>query len=405
MQVKTMEPWLLNPVRIAASSFSSLRLLVFLLIAPGCALYSVPYRDSETISQAYDYDKNTTFRAVRSHLNINGFVILRENPSLGHIQARYSFPGTATWGSAAARMTKYVESPFPLVINPYGKNSFVTISVQVEEPASNKSQVSVRAHFQTWGEPQGVGGVGPFSMTSKHIWEREFLNDLVPMFAMISKQTTPASATGTGFLLDEGYLLTAQHIIAGRSKITAHLEGRRFAASVVLEDAVNDLALLKLDGDLSAINQTGLPLGDSSTGKQGEKVWTLGYPLSELLGEKSVLNEGSISSVYGLRGDPRLFQISVPIQPGSSGGPLLNGQGEVIGVAVSSLDDIAILRATGAIPQNVNFAIKINYAFPLLSSIPKLKTASSREKNPITSNFSEMVEQVRPKVVLIQAAR
>lgn len=242
-------------------------------------------------------------------------------------------------------------------------------------------------------------------MTSKHIWEREFLNDLTPTFARLPKQTTPAAATGTGFLLDQGYMLTAQHVISGRSKLTAYLEGRHFLATVVLEDAANDLALLKLHGDLSAINQTGLPLGDSSSAKQGDRVWTLGFPLSELLGEKSVLNEGSISSIYGIKGDPRLFQVSVPIQPGSSGGPLINGQGEVIGITVSSLDDIALLRATGAIPQNVNFAVKSNYAYPLLSSIPNRKTASPRDNNLIPPNFSDMVEQVRAKVALIHAAR
>jgi len=79
------------------------------------------------------------------------------------------------------------------------------------------------------------------------------------------------------------------------------------------------------------------------------------------------MTDGSISSMAGLNDDPRHFQISVPVQPGNSGGPLFDESGNVIGLVVSALDAVKLVRHSGTIPQNVNYAIRINYAIPMLS--------------------------------------
>jgi S1-C subfamily serine protease len=120
-------------------------------------------------------------------------------------------------------------------------------------------------------------------------------------------------------------------------------------------DRHSDLAVLKLS---QAVDVRPLRLGDSGSAKPGEKVFAIGHPLSSLLGSSAKISEGIINSLMGARNDSKLFQISIPIQPGNSGGPMFNARGEVIGITSSGI------RASQA--QNVNFAIKINELRALL---------------------------------------
>jgi serine protease Do len=108
----------------------------------------------------------------------------------------------------------------------------------------------------------------------------------------------------------------------------------------------------------------------------GEQVSTLGYPLSPLLGSNPKFSEGVISSMSGLQNDPRLFQISAAVQPGSSGSPLFDHEGNIIGIVVASLDAAKVYQLTSAIPQNVNWAIKSDYLLNLVDMIPDNKVAS-----------------------------
>jgi len=150
--------------------------------------------------------------------------------------------------------------------------------------------------------------------------------------------------------------------------------------------------------------QAGLPLGDVSTVKQGDRVWTLGFPLTNVLGEKPILTEGTISSTDGVGEDPRFFQISVPIQPGNSGGPLLNERGEVIGLTVSTMNAMKFFQVTGSMPQNINFAVKITYAKSLIALLPESEkpVALSDPLKPTGRSLSDLVEIVKPHVVLIK---
>jgi serine protease Do len=93
----------------------------------------------------------------------------------------------------------------------------------------------------------------------------------------------------------------------------------------------------------------------------GEELYTLGFPLGDLLGAGHKVATGVLSSATGIEDDPRLFQISVPTQPGNSGGPVLNERGEVVGILASTLSVDYLYRKQGHIPQNVNFAIKSDY--------------------------------------------
>jgi S1-C subfamily serine protease len=165
-----------------------------------------------------------------------------------------------------------------------------------------------------------------------------------------------ASASGTGFMVGEGRLLTNHHVVEGCARLSArNAAGQRVAAQVLATDPRRDLALLAVPAGFGPV----LIFRDSPAVRRGETVVTYGFPLSGVLSSGPTLTTGDISALAGLRDNPLHFQISAPVQPGNSGGPLFDAQGHVVGVVVSKLNAARIAQMTGGdIPQNVNFAIK-----------------------------------------------
>ena len=111
-----------------------------------------------------------------------------------------------------------------------------------------------------------------------------------------------------------------------------------------------------------------MPLSDKSA-RVGSKVFTVGYPNPTLMGSEPKITNGIINSLTGAGNDPRTYQISVPLQVGNSGGPLLNMQGEVVGITTYKLNAAKFFKWTGDLPQNVNYAVKVEYLKVLLSSV------------------------------------
>ena len=167
-------------------------------------------------------------------------------------------------------------------------------------------------------------------------------------------------------------------------------------ARLVRVDAANDIALLKLDG----LTVEALPVISSRYVRTGLEVFTLGFPNIQLQGTKVKYTQGNISSLSGIGDDPRLFQISVPVQPGNSGGPLLDEQGQVIGVVIAKLDEISIARATGSLPQNVNYALKSSFVLSFLESLPELSGRLEQTKNKGLSR-TQIVKQSGNGVVMV----
>lgn len=137
-------------------------------------------------------------------------------------------------------------------------------------------------------------------------------------------------------------------MVAGCARILAG--GQRSTRRAA--DAVNDLALIDVPGDQGAVAPV-----RSTAARLGEGVTIAGFPLEGLLAGLSVTG-GNVSRLSGLGGHTGQLQISAPVQPGNSGGPVLDSAGNVIGVVVSKLDALGVARVTGDVPQNVNFAIK-----------------------------------------------
>ena len=225
-------------------------------------------------------------------------------------------------------------------------------------------------------------------------------------------QTTPEPSErkpvpgGTGFLFSaKDYIITNYHVVKGKQAIKAKFtNGDVIEANIISKDVKNDIAILELKTS-SSIESRELQFGDSSKTRMGEKVFTIGFPASFVLGERPKYTDGVISAVTGIRDDPTVFQITVPIQPGNSGGPLFNQRGEVIGITTSSLS----LRATevlGAIPQNINYALKSSFVKNLLASIPEALLSNRGivvvPKDPENS-LADFIEAVTGNVVLIEA--
>jgi TPR repeat protein len=202
--------------------------------------------------------------------------------------------------------------------------------------------------------------------------------------------------TGSGFFVtDDGCLLTCYHVVEDAGRIAVRTTAGTFAATLVKADKANDVALLKVIGKFPA-----LPVASSRGVKLGESVFTIGFPNIELQGFAPKLTKGEISSLAGVQDDPREFQISVAVQPGNSGGPLVNQYGNVVGIVAAQLADMATLQTTGSLPQSVNYAVKSSVLNVLLESLPEI-SAKLPEPNPIKDRKFEDVEREAESAVAL----
>lgn len=192
----------------------------------------------------------------------------------------------------------------------------------------------------------------------------------------------PERGTATGFFVTEdGYLVSNFHVVKDAGEIFLITPAGTVPAEVVKVDEASDLALLKTTGKFSA-----LPVADSHQVKLGSPVITVGFPVPPLMGFSAKFSKGDIAALAGFSDEPLCFQVSVPVQPGNSGGALLDGCGNVVGIVshIISIDREKNLQSNGCLLQNVNFAIKSRYLLRLLESVPevssKLITPGTEEK-------------------------
>jgi S1-C subfamily serine protease len=183
--------------------------------------------------------------------------------------------------------------------------------------------------------------------------------------AQVDSSSTPPRASGSGFFITrDGYFLTSAHVIADADHLVIKTRGATLPATVVKADYANDVALLRISGHFEP-----LAIIPSSTVKLGGAVLTIGFPNPQMQGYEPKLTDGKISSLAGAQDDVRFFQISAPVQPGNSGGPLVDARGNAVGVVTARLSDRAAMQASGAIPQNVNYALKSSYVLSFLEAV------------------------------------
>lgn len=206
-------------------------------------------------------------------------------------------------------------------------------------------------------------------------------------------------SSGTGWVAAPGYVVTNHHVIEGASNIRVLLStGKKLKAKLVVSDANNDVAILSVSNIARLPRAIPLARGKAAT---GGRVFAIGFPLPDSMGQSAKLTNGIINAQTGIGDDPRWYQISVPIQPGNSGGPLLNYRGEVVGITSASLSDVKTLVESGAVPQNVNYAIKIPYARILLDTLPAKRKPKALPVGK--ASLQTLMKRIRPSVVQVLA--
>ena len=143
-----------------------------------------------------------------------------------------------------------------------------------------------------------------------------------------------------------------------------------------------------------------MPIAASRTVKLGGTVATVGFPNIGMQGFSPKLAKGEIAALSGAADDPRYFQISVPVQPGNSGGALVNARGNVVGIVAAKLDASVALAASGSLPENVNYAVKSSLLLSFLESVPDV---ASKLKEPVTVDrkFEDVVKSAQDAAVLV----
>lgn len=193
--------------------------------------------------------------------------------------------------------------------------------------------------------------------------------------AATKKKTAPGNYAGTCFMISrDGYVVTSYHVVKGADSL--HIENSKFGtlrASVVYHDPANDVSVLKVDTLVPA-----LPFSVEKTeASLAEDVYTLGYPREDV-----VFGEGAISALSGYKQNPNSYQVSVPVNPGNSGGPLLNSKGNLVGM-ISGLQT----ETAGAA-----FAIKSTVLLDIVAGDSLKNTVNLPKQSAL--KFSNRVAQV-----------
>ena len=331
------------------------------IFVSGCVTFT-PYRGDKITTRIIEAPAPAVFQATLEDALEQSIVFLGSQERLGIVQLRFDFPNAQTPGSATTAVSPFAE-PAAQAINPYGQNPYVRVTVRVKRISADQTELRIVSRFETFGDPRGVGGAGPFQMNSKGVWEEQYADRIA---ALASHSATAAAqpgqpvGTGTGFFItSSGHILTNDHVAGECSTVSVEFPGEgSIAAATVARDQQNDLAIVKAEyaPEHWAPFRSGPPI------RAGDNVTSFGFPLSRALASQGNVVTGNITALAGFQDDTRFYQISAPIQPGNSGGPLFDEHGNVVGVTTSSLVTLSAVRATGTIPQNVNFAIKSSLA-------------------------------------------
>lgn len=169
----------------------------------------------------------------------------------------------------------------------------------------------------------------------------------------VPERSTP-EVSGTGFFISPDIIVTNEHVVKNETDITYYIDGIRHKATPVFVDENCDLAFLKGERN----DNPYFALGGKEDYDILTSVFALGYPLTDILGNNVKVTSGTINSLSGLNDDSNSIQISAQVQPGNSGGPVVNQDFKVVGVVNSRLSDAYMLKNSGMLAQNVNFAIK-----------------------------------------------
>ncbi len=188
------------------------------------------------------------------------------------------------------------------------------------------------------------------------------------------------SWSGSGFYVSpEGHIVTNEHVVRSCKKIV--IQPQKIEAKIISKDSKYDLALLKVDS-----NSSNVATFRNEPVVLGEEIITAGFPYKDILSSSIKITTGIVGSLAGIRNDQKVMQITAPIQPGNSGGPLIDSYGNIIGVIVSKLDSEFMIKLYKDIPQNVNFAIKGSHVKDFLTRKGiRFNQSNHKQKQDVTT--------------------
>lgn len=196
-------------------------------------------------------------------------------------------------------------------------------------------------------------------------------------------------SSGTAFFVSaDGHLITNHHVIDDCDELRIHHRGIPQRVSLARIDRTNDLALLRMNGRPDRFASFPPP----RSLRAGDSVIAVGYPLRGILADEATVTRGTVNALAGIGNDRRTIQISAPVQPGNSGGPLLDESGRVVGVVVAKLDDAIVFAMTGDIPQNVNFAINRDRATAFLEASDVEYRQTSRTQTMSVADIADLAK-------------
>jgi S1-C subfamily serine protease len=229
-----------------------------------------------------------------------------------------------------------------------------------------------------------------------------FLISVVIIISDVALLQAAELFSGSGVAIGaHGEVLTNAHVIANCTQITIrNSQGQSAFAGVTARDQKNDLAVVQSTLTSSAVAsfKEGGPI------RAGDTIVALGYPLAGVLATEANISVGNVSALAGLADDSRYVQVSAPVQPGNSGGPLLDASGHLVGIVTAKLDAVRVARFTGDIPQNVNFALKAEVARAFLDSKRIAYRTAPSDKQLSPADIGDVARPFTVRIECRQAA-
>ena len=207
-------------------------------------------------------------------------------------------------------------------------------------------------------------------------------------------EPTKLKGNGSGFFVGKNIIATNNHVVEDSNKIEVVVKTgsdiKTYSTKLLCVDKVNDLALLMVD-DKEFQQLSTLPYNIyQRTIDVGSSIFTMGYPMAQIMGSEIKVTDGIISSKTGYNGQVSAYQISAPIQPGNSGGPMFDKEGNLVGITSAGIQAA----------DNVGYAIKSSYLYQLMDAAP-ISISDITDKSPKQDNFTELIKEFAPYVVMI----
>ncbi len=285
------------------------------------------------------------------------------------------------------------------------RNTFKIIKISDSYLFSINGQLVAKENAKTYplrGNYFGISMAGEGEIILESLIFRELLEK--PTGATGTTEVVESKTTeddwlgnGSGFFINEkGYIATNYHVVKDAKVIQVEYfqNGikKTYKAKVITTDKQNDLAIIKID-DATFVDLPKIPYTFSTNIKDvGTSVFTLGYPLAlDIMGEEIKFTDGKISAKTGYQGDITVYQISTPVQPGNSGGPLFDNDGNLIGIVSSGLPSA----------DNVNYAIKSTYLKNLIDVLPTKITPPS-DATIVNKSLTEKIKLLSGYIPIIK---